>query len=213
MTIDGVKLFCRNKYIRLIAPIRKKMITNSNFTIISNNCWGGMVYESFKLQKQTPTVGLFFMADEYIKFLKQFPEILNEKLKFISPYESLYIDFLGKDSRFGKYPVGKLGNVEIEFLHYHNEEEAREKWIRRCKRINFEHIFFKMNDQNLCKERHLQEFARMDFENKLIFSSKAYSIKENIYIKEARKQKYVFASQEPIISTKYIDIIKYINEL
>ena len=33
-----------------------------------------MVYESFNLPKQSPTVGLFFMADEYIKFLQAFPD-------------------------------------------------------------------------------------------------------------------------------------------
>lgn len=46
-----------NKFIRChFSNIRKKKIKNTNFTIISNNCWGGMIYESYALKKQTPTV-------------------------------------------------------------------------------------------------------------------------------------------------------------
>lgn len=38
---------------------RRKKLTSTDFTIISNNCWGGMMYESYNLPKQSPTVGLF----------------------------------------------------------------------------------------------------------------------------------------------------------
>ena len=44
-------LYCRS--------LRKK-VKNKNFTIISNNCWAGGVYEDLRMEYNTPTVGLFF---------------------------------------------------------------------------------------------------------------------------------------------------------
>ena len=213
MSKEAVRLKVRKLLIRLTKNNRNKKLKCKDFTIISNNCWGGMVYESFNIQKLSPTVGLFFMADEYIKFLKAFPDILREDIRFISPKESKYCHFLEKDSRFGQYPIGYLGDVEICFLHYHNEEEVREKWKRRCERINWNHLIFKMNDQNLCEERHLIEFSSLrHLENKIIFSSKKYDIPGLIYIEEAQKQACVTASQEPIIFSKYFNIITYVNQ-
>lgn len=69
MSVNGFKLLLRNKYIRSTSNFRKRKINNIDFTIISNNCWGGLVYESYGLPKNSPTVGMFFMAEEYIKFV------------------------------------------------------------------------------------------------------------------------------------------------
>ena len=57
-----------------------KKIKDKEFTIISNNCWGGMIYESYGLQKQTPTVGLFIMPDDYIKFLRNLREYVSQEI-------------------------------------------------------------------------------------------------------------------------------------
>ena len=214
MSIEGLRLNAKKLLIKKFADSRRKQLKNTEFTIISNNCWGGMVYESFNLPKQSPTVGLFFMADEYIRFLQEFPNILGEEIKFISPYESRYIDFLRLDNRFGTYPIGMIGNIEISFLHYHSEEEVISKWRRRCERIVPENILIKMNDQNLCTEEHIQKFEHIPLENKVFFSSKQYKGMDNlIYISEARKQECVYASQEPVIFRRHFDEIKYINEL
>lgn len=56
-----------------------------DFTIISNNCWGGMIYESYNLPKNSPTVGLFFFAEDYICFLENLKEFVEAPLEFISP--------------------------------------------------------------------------------------------------------------------------------
>lgn len=41
MSVNGFKLLLRNKYIRSTSNFRKRKINNIDFTIISNNCWGG----------------------------------------------------------------------------------------------------------------------------------------------------------------------------
>ena len=212
MTIESLRLYIKHKLIKLFANKRQKKLKYHGFTIISNNCWGGMVYESFGLQKQSPTIGLFFMAEEYIRFLERFPEILFEELTFINPCDSKYAKHLSGDSRFGSYPIGVLGGIEICFLHYKSKEEASEKWKRRVKRVNLNRIIFKINDQNLCSLEILERFSKLPFEHKIIFSSKNINLSNLIWIKTAKKQQYVCASQEPIIFKNYFNIINYIND-
>lgn len=48
------------------------------------------------------------------------------------------------------YPIGKLEDLEIHFLHYKTENEAREKWERRTLRMleetNRGNYYFKLCD-------------------------------------------------------------------
>ena len=53
----------------ILGPIRRRNLNNVDFTIISNNCWGGICYEYFNMLKNSPTVGLYFYPDDYIKFI------------------------------------------------------------------------------------------------------------------------------------------------
>ena len=63
-TYEGLRLKIL-KYWRVgLANHRKKQLKFTDFTIISNNCWGGMIYESYNLPKESPTVGMFFMATD-----------------------------------------------------------------------------------------------------------------------------------------------------
>lgn len=215
MTIEGLRLNIRKKIIKYTHNRRRKKIKTESFTIISNNCWGGMVYESFGIIKQSPTVGMFFFADEYIKFLEKFPDIINKDIQFIDPNKSKYVQFLKDNSKFGSYPIGIIDDVEICFLHFKSEEEVIAKWKRRCERINLDNLIIKMNDQNLCDEAHIKKFLALPFENKIFFTVKKPMVNNRcvIYVKKACRQDSIMASQEPIIFTKYFDIIDYINRL
>ena len=177
-TYEGLRLKIL-KYRRLgFANYRKKQLKNTNFTIISNNCWGGMIYESYNLPKESPTVGMFFMAKDYIEFLSDLKGYVGGKLTFIKAENSRWKDKsqLSEDRHFGTYPIGVLSNgintIEIFFLHYHSEKEAREKWNRRIKRINWDKLLIKFNDQNGCTEKEVERFMELPFRNKLFFTCK-----------------------------------------
>lgn len=68
-----------------------------------------------------------------------------------------------------------------------------------------------MNDQNLCSEEHIKRFSELPFKNKVFFSSKPYEIPGTIFIESAKRQEFVLASQEPIVSKRYFDLIDYLN--
>ena len=125
------------------------------------------------MQYNTPTLGLYFFADDYIEFLSNLKYYLTEaKLEFLD--ESRYP--LGNERRAKWthwYPIGLLGGkVEIQFLHYHTEKEAAEKWYRRARRVNFDKLFVIGMEQNLCTIDNIKAFDKLPFEKKIFFSTK-----------------------------------------
>lgn len=153
----------------------KKKIRNSNFTIISNNCWAGKAYQYLDLPYLTPTVGLYFFAPDYLKFVKNLHYYISMDLEFINASRSKYYSVL-KDRNQQHVPIGKLGDVEIVFLHYSTEEEALEKWNYRKTRINFDNIILKFSNMNLCTEEMLADFNSLDFENKFVLNNRKHKL-------------------------------------
>lgn len=216
MTYEGLRLKI-NKYKRvLFAKYRKKRLKTFDFTIISNNCWGGMVYESFGLKKCSPTVGVYFFANDYIKFLKNLKKYISLPLEFIEPAESKYFDVIKDDKRFGTYPIGKLQDIEIMFLHYSSKEEAKDKWERRCRRINWSNLIVKFNDQNGCNEEYIKQFSLLPYDKKLFFTIKEWPIEKwtgFCVIRQYTRDRYITTSHEPIGINPYINLIDFINDI
>ena len=180
-SMEGLRLKI-NKYFRIkFASKRSIELKNRDFTIISNNCWGGMIYESYNLKKNTPTVGLFFLADDYIKFVSNIKDYVKQDLLFIKKEQSKNKEYFKNDVKFGTYPIGKLGDIEIYFLHYKSEDEALKKWNRRLKRINYNNIILKFNDQNGCTLDNVNDFFSLPYKNKLFFTVKKWNIKYKYY--------------------------------
>lgn len=229
MTYEGLRLKILACSRTILCKSWRKKINKEDFTIISNNCWGGMVYESYGLKKQTPTVGMFFMAPDYIRFLKRIHEYLSEDLQFIDPIESRWVNSteVRDDKRFGKYPIARLSlsdgeSIELFFLHYHSEEEAKAKWDKRKSRINWNHILVKFNDMNGCTEKEIEDFINIPIHSKLFFTCKKWNNEER-YIKSLGKYYCIIqqfphsdtikASFEPFGNGRYIDINEVINKL
>lgn len=196
------------------AEKRRKLLKNTDFTIISNNCWGGMTYEAYNLQKQSPTVGLFFMASDYIKFVSNLHEYLKMDLRFINVSESKWKD--SKEIKDITYPIGKLGDVEIFFMHYKDESEALSKWTRRIKRINWNKLLIKFNDQNGCTRDDVEAFIKLPYKNKIFFTShdwKGINDDSIIRIRQFPKKESIMTSYEPYGRNRYLNIEKLINSL
>ena len=215
-TYEGIRLKILKFRRKIFANYRRKKLINTDFTIISNNCWGGMIYESYNIPKNSPTVGMFFFAKDYIKFISNLKEYLECEIKFIKPEESKWKNEAKTDSRFGKYPIGILKDIEIFFLHYHSEQEAKEKWERKCKRVNFKKLLIKFNDQNGCTEKELQQFIRLPYKNKIFFTCKDWNdMKDNSIVKinQIVNKNFIMASYETFGKNRYINLDDIINNL
>lgn len=194
-----------------IQILRGKFVLKSkDFTIISNNCWGGRIYQRYALPYSSPTVGLMFYADEYIKFVSNLKYYLSQELTFIPKTESRYYQYYKEKERY--YPIGVLDDIEIVFLHYKSEEEAREKWNRRKARINWDKLIVKFNDQNRCTLEHIKAFDKLPFKHKLCFvANPVEGTNSTIVFKEFIGQSCI--PNDITTYGKYIDIDRYLNTL
>lgn len=215
MSIEGLRLKILTLKRKLPANYRRKKLNKTKFTIISNNCWGGEVYECYNLIKQSPTIGLYFMSKDYIKFIKNIHFYLDLPLKFINPVESKYYDLVKNQKRYGTYPVARLGDIEIFFMHYVSRDQARTKWNRRVKRINWDHILYKFNDQNGCTQEDIDEFIKLPVKNKICFTVHDEYVKEPYIklIKSPKTHKEIRASYEPFGNNKVVNVNDIINNL
>lgn len=127
-----------------------------DFIIISNNCWGFECYKTLNREYNTPFVGLFVYPADYLKLVKKIELVSSEPLRFLnsSRYQENKLD----------YPVGViLDDVEIHFLHFNDEDEARKKWKRRVDRMEESlargaELIFKFCDRDGCNESDLEAF-------------------------------------------------------
>lgn len=163
----------------LYAIYAKFRLKNHEFCIICNNCFGGHLYEVTNRPYNTPTVGLYFFAEDYIKFIENLKNYLTEDINFIqqSRFEECHVEHQTLN-----YPIGILSNnLEIHFLHYKSEEEAKTKWNRRKARIIENKILVIMNDQNRFSENLMDRFNTIKFP-KVFLSAKPREGKNVKYI-------------------------------
>ncbi|WP_179333445.1 DUF1919 domain-containing protein [Winogradskyella costae] len=171
--VSKVAFKLRYIYNHLVNRIYSKYATyklkKSEFTIICNNCFGGHLYEATNRPYNTPTVGLYFFAEDYMKFIENLDLYLKEDLKFISKsrFEECHTEH-----EANRYPIGILSNnLEIHFLHYKTEEEAKSKWNRRKERVNLKNLLIIMNDQNRFSNDLMSRFDAIKYP-KVFLSSK-----------------------------------------
>lgn len=68
----------------LRASRNRKHLLHDDFTIISNNCWGGMTSEVYGLRKNTPTVGCYFFPDDYLKFIERLKYYVGVQIMMVN---------------------------------------------------------------------------------------------------------------------------------
>jgi uncharacterized protein (DUF1919 family) len=189
----------------------RKRLNNYDFTIISNNCWGGGIYETFGLTYNTPTVGLFFYAPCYIKFIENLKKNLQLELKFIgrSRYE------MANKTRIGNpYPIGLLNDeIEIHFLHYASENEALEKWERRKRRVNYDNLFCSLTDNDMCTMEEIEFFDLLPYKKVFFSAKKIPHIKCLVWIKGfEEKGKVGDLYSNPWLYRKYFNVVQWLKK-
>lgn len=190
---------------RLQCYRRRRLLKNRDFTIISNNCWGGLISQHYGLPYRSPTCGLGIRGYDYIKFCANLKYYLSLRLKFIKFEDS---KFKAQYKGFKSFPVAKLGDIEIYFSHYDSEEEAAEKWYRRAKRINWDNIIFKLSHRESFTEEDVKAFASLDVPNKLIFAEKHFADKTVVIPGIST----LVGDETPLIFDA-MDVTEYLNSL
>lgn len=166
---------------------RRVGLKNRDYTIISNNCTAGYVYQYFGLPYKTPTAGIFFESNDYLR-LASSPKkyFMDEKLNFIKPDDSKNFDLYKDSYNWGNYPVARLGDIEVYFMHYPDKTAAEKMWYRRTGRINFNNIFFLFTENESFSKSSVLGFLKISTKNKICLTNNDYGIKDDSIIIDKR---------------------------
>jgi uncharacterized protein (DUF1919 family) len=152
----------RWRFQRSITRLRK-----TQFCLVSNNCLGRRLYQILGRDYNTPFVGLFMMPECFTELVVNFKDYMSREIQFVN--ESKYPTHNQQRNSGRHYPIGRLGNTEIHFLHYKSEQEALEKWNRRKRRIDYDHLYYVMVANGPYNEAMLTNFAGPNPNNKVCF--------------------------------------------
>ena len=135
---------------------------------------------------------------------------LSQDLHFITHEQSKYSEIL-KERKTPPCPIAQLDDIEIVFLHYHSEEEAKTKWNRRKGMMDKSHIIVKMIEQNYCTLEQLMTFDNLHFKNKIVFVHKDYGLASQIICKEFAKQGEVTNDTDQF--RRHVNLIKLVRRV
>lgn len=178
--IDGVKKQVHEKKRdKKIDLKNQQRLENKTPSIISINCNGCTIAHDLGLRFNTQFVNLWLYPKDFIKYISN-----------LDYYNSLPITFV--ESKEYDYPVGKVGDIYVYFMHYATNEEAEKKWEERKKRTDKENLFVMMTDQEGCTEEDMEAFDVLPYKNKIIFTHIPMpQIKSSFYIKGFENDKSV----------------------
>lgn len=144
----------------------RKRLNNNEFSLICNNCNGGVICHDLGLQFRSPTVNLFFYKDHFLKFCENLDYYISQPLMpCTDPMHKPEIE----------YPICNLGDLELHFLHYKTFEQAKQKWDSRTARLDKDNIFVMWTFFGGTDEKQLARFDRLPFPNKVAFTEKDFS--------------------------------------
>lgn len=147
-------------------------------SIISINCFGGFLYHRLDLQFSSPTINLWFTALDFTKFSTFLPQYINQNLEFAYKQYS-------SEQKFN-YPVMKLDDIYLHFLHYSSVPDALDKWKQRCKQINYDNILVVMFAEF---EDNLQGFENIPY-RKVCFTNFKSNLHNTIYLPKEKSVEY-----------------------
>lgn len=187
--------------------LEKRKLNNTNFTILSNNCIGGVIYHDMGLKFLSPTINLYIVPNDFVKFLGNLDYYLKQEIV--------------KTTSDLPYPVGKLDDIKIFFKHYRNIEEAKQKWNVRKQRINYNNLYVMMTDRWCLSYNNLKKFDNLPFKHKICFTARPYpEFSSCVYVKEKSSNGHVGIITDIISLTgkrlyqyaENFDYIKWLNQ-
>ena len=155
---------------KLVAPrFRPKLdqkivrtLEGVDFSIFSNNCLGGVFYHDAKRQFTSPTINTALDGEDFIRFLERPKHYLDHEMEFFSWPDH-------------PYPIAKIDDIEVRFVHYRTKEEAEEIWHRRAERILWDNLFIvATNHDGLARPDLMERFDKLPYPNKIMFVSAEY---------------------------------------
>lgn len=162
--------FIRSKNKIIIAAAKKKLHA-SDFSLISQNCIGGVFYHDMGLPFLSPTINAFIPEPGFVKMVLNLRYYMEQELVM----------------RWGEeYPIGMLDDAEIHFMHYETCQEAKDAWDRRKVRINWDKIFVIGTDRDGFDDEVYKLWKQIPYP-KILFTAHPEFTEDAVYYPEYAK--------------------------
>ena len=147
---------------KLNLKIREELSSVGEFTIFSNNCLGGVFYSDAGRQFTSPLINTAMDGKDFLKFLSNPRHYLDHEMEFFT--------WPGRN-----FPIARIDDIEVNFVHYKTPEECVEKWKTRAERIVWDNIFIiATNHDGMCHDDCMEMFDKLPYKNKIMFVTKEY---------------------------------------
>ena len=182
---------------------KRSRLKNTDFTIISSNCGGMLIYYDMELPYLTPTVNLSIEMNDFVRMVENLEWYMGQEM----------VEVKGENS----YPVGMLGDVRIQLVHYESFDEGVQKWEERKRRINWDNLFIIGTDRDGCTYETIRRFEQLPYKNKVIFThvrypefSSAYHIKG---FEDRNELGVITFYKKQFLKRRYLDDFDYVGFL
>ena len=136
-------------------------IINKNVTIVSSFCGGGTLYHDIGAKFLSPTINLAMDGPDFCTFCENLEHYLSGDLVEVKTEQV-------------PYPVGRIEDVEIRFVHYKSFEEAKKKWYERAARVDLDNILIMAHDRDgMNDEACLKRFDQLKYP-KVMFTAQSH---------------------------------------
>ena len=180
--ITGIRLFIVNFFTYMRRLRNRIHLKNKEFTLISSNCTGGIIYHELGIRFTSPFINLQMDSSEFIHMMLNLKEYMGKELEFF--HHEQY-----------NCPTARLGGGTVIFTHYNTEQQAKQKWDERRQRINYDNLYVMTNDRGVSEEDILN-FEKIQCKNKVIFTSKQRNTPHALFLKDFQGKKGVAWSFE-----------------
>lgn len=146
--------------------LERQQLKNKKFTILSANCMAAIIYHNLGLRFDTPTINLYFQADEFLKFVTDLRYYIQEA------------DLVEDQQAGHDFPVGILGEgakaIRIYFEHYKTFDNAKTKWEERKQRIHYDNLYIIMGEHHGATRETIENFEKLPYVHKVMVTCHDY---------------------------------------
>lgn len=182
-------------------------LRQKDFTIISNSCTAGDYYRYFGMAPNTPMTRGLIYPRHYLKLLGHLEEYLAHKLEFdywsVGPYTTYS----------NVYPVGKLNDIEIHFVHDRDFDSAASCWEAGLERMNWKKLFILFDDVHFPLSREMAEgFDALPYENKIFLTRNDYPGLRSVCRYNPNTLWPVTLNHNSYVRYDRFDLVRWLNE-
>lgn len=128
------------------------LIRKQKISIVSNNCWGGVLYNTLNMECISPFKNVSFNSNDYLKILDNLEHYLS--------LDPVWTGKMQMDANQNKeVPLLDLDDVTIKCNHAPDADTAIQDWKRRRDKFNWDNILVEMYAEDPVTEKRFGEVS------------------------------------------------------